>query len=88
MGIPFSPDVKANLEMLLTTLRPQVYILDGNIANVGAAGSVPMMAAGIPTPILLPPNFTNAVITALKAQRDFDEKLLNLVEQIYQKMNE
>ena len=88
MGVPFSPEVKANLEMLLTTLRPQIYVIDGNIANVGASGSVPMMAPGIPTPILLPPNLINAITTVLKAQRDFDEKLLNLVEQMYQKMNE
>lgn len=88
MGVPLSPEVKAQIEALLNTLRPLNFVIDGNIANVSAAASVPMMVPGVPAPILLPPSFVNSLTAALRSQRDYNEKLFNLVELMYQKIAE
>ena len=85
MGVSLDREVKAQLEAAIAALKPQVFMLDGAITNVGASGSVPMMGpSGMM--ITLPAGFVQSISLSLKAQRDFSEKILNLVELMYQKM--
>jgi len=88
MAFPGKPEDKAQLDSMFLALKPQSFVIEGSIANVGAGGSIPTMVPGIPTPILLPTAFVNSVTAALRAQREFNDKLFNIVEFMYQKMNE
>ncbi|HTK26217.1 MAG TPA: hypothetical protein VL327_06645 [Pyrinomonadaceae bacterium] len=88
MGLPLKPEDKAQLDSLLTTLKPQIYVMDGAISNTAASGSVPVIAPPPGGAILLPSGFVTAIINALRTQREFNEKLFTIVELMYQKMNE
>lgn len=88
MGVPLKQEDKSKIESMLATLKPLISVIDGSITNVGASGSIPTVVPGVPAPIMLPSGFVNSITMALRAQRDFNDKLFNLVELMYQKMNE
>ncbi|HTK38037.1 MAG TPA: hypothetical protein VL325_06050 [Pyrinomonadaceae bacterium] len=88
MSIPLRPEDKAQIESMLATLKPQIFIMDGGITNTAASGNIPVIAPPPGGVILLPTGFVTALTNTLRAQRDYCEKLTNLVELMYQKMNE
>jgi hypothetical protein len=85
MGVSLDPDKRAKIEGELAVVKMLISSLDATASALQAGAAMPMMLPNGMV-VTLQPAFVQGLAQALKAQRDYGDRLIKLIEVMYNEM--